>query len=297
MRNDLDPVETSEWREAFDSVIEFDGADRAAFLLEELVGEARRNGVPVPYSANTPYLNTIPPHAQPTHPGDRAIEHRIRSLIRWNAVAIVLRANKESSELGGHIASFQSAATLYDTGFNHFWHAPSEDHGGDLVFVQGHCSPGIYARSSPGGAADRGTDARLPAGGRRRRPVVLSAPVADAGLLAVPHGVDGAGPADGDLSGPVPQIPGQPGAGRHREPARVGVPRRRRDGRARVVGRDLVGRPGEAGQPDLRGELQPAAPRRPGARQREDHPGAGRPLPGRRLERGQGDLGHRAGTR
>ena len=147
MRNDLDPVETSEWRDAFDSVIEFDGADRAAFLLEELVGEARRNGVPVPYSANTPYLNTIPPHAQPPHPGDAAIEHRIRSLIRWNAVAIVLRANKESSELGGHIASFQSAATLYDTGFNHFWHAPSEDHGGDLVFVQGHCSPGIYARS------------------------------------------------------------------------------------------------------------------------------------------------------
>ena len=111
------------------------------------IGEARRNGVPVPYSANTPYLNTIPPHAQPPHPGDAAIEHRIRSLIRWNAVATVLRANKESSELGGHIASFQSAATLYDTGFNHFWHAPSEDHGGDLVFVQGHCSPGIYARS------------------------------------------------------------------------------------------------------------------------------------------------------
>src|SRR4029453_7365163 len=133
--------------EAFDSVIEFDGADRAEFLLEELIGEARRSGVPVPYSANTPYLNTIPPHAQPPHPGDRAIEHRIRSLIRWNAVAIVLRANKESSELGGHIASFQSAATLYDTGFNHFWHAPSEDPGGDLVFVQGHCSPGIYAGS------------------------------------------------------------------------------------------------------------------------------------------------------
>src|SRR6478735_2170246 len=147
MRSDLDSVETSEWREAFDSVIEFDGADRAAFLLEALVGEARRTGVPVPYSANTPYLNTIPPHAQPPHPGDRAIEHRIRSLIRWNAVAIVLRANKEFSELGGHIASFQSAATLYDTGFNHFWHAPSGDHGGDVVFVQGHCSPGIYARS------------------------------------------------------------------------------------------------------------------------------------------------------
>jgi pyruvate dehydrogenase E1 component len=123
MRNDLDPVETSEWRDAFDSVLEFDGADRAGFLLEELIDEARRKGAPVPYSANTPYVNTIAPYQQPAHPGDGELEHRIRSLIRWNAVAIVLRANKESSELGGHIASFQSAATLYDTGFNHFWHA------------------------------------------------------------------------------------------------------------------------------------------------------------------------------
>jgi pyruvate dehydrogenase E1 component len=147
MLGDLDPVETSEWRDAFDSVLEFEGADRAGFLLEELIGEARRNGAPVPYSANTPYLNTIPPGKEPPHPGDREIEHVIRSLIRWNAVAIVLRANKESSELGGHIASFQSAATLYDTGFQHFWHAPSDGHGGDLVFIQGHSSPGIYARS------------------------------------------------------------------------------------------------------------------------------------------------------
>jgi len=144
---DVDPGETQEWLDALDSVLEFDGADRAGLLLEELLKEARRNGAPVPYSANTPYLNTIPPRQEPAHPGDGEIEHRIRSLIRWNAVAIVLRANKESSELGGHIASFQSAATLYDTGFNHFWHAPSEGHGGDLLFVQGHCSPGIYARS------------------------------------------------------------------------------------------------------------------------------------------------------
>ena len=101
----------------------------------------------MPYSANTPYLNTIPPDREAPHPGDRAIEHKIRSYIRWNALAIVLRANKESSELGGHIASFQSSALLYDTGFMHFWHAPTESHGGDLVYVQGHCSPGIYARS------------------------------------------------------------------------------------------------------------------------------------------------------
>ncbi|HTF52128.1 MAG TPA: pyruvate dehydrogenase (acetyl-transferring), homodimeric type [Pseudonocardia sp.] len=147
MLEDLDPVETREWRDALASVVEFDGTDRAGFLLEELVSQARRTGAPVPYSANTPYLNTIPPDRGAPHPGDREIEHRIRSLIRWNAVAIVLRANKESSELGGHIASFQSAATLYDTGFQHFWHAPSAGHGGDLVFVQGHVSPGIYARS------------------------------------------------------------------------------------------------------------------------------------------------------
>jgi pyruvate dehydrogenase E1 component len=147
MADDLDPVETREWLESLDSVLEFDGADRATFLLDELIGEARRNGVPVPYSANTPYLNTIPPHQQPAYPGDEEIEHALRAMIRWNAVAIVLRANRESSELGGHIASFQSAATLYDVGFNHFWRAPSADHGGDLVYMQGHCSPGFYARA------------------------------------------------------------------------------------------------------------------------------------------------------
>jgi pyruvate dehydrogenase E1 component len=147
MTQDLDPLETREWLDALDSVVTFDGADRATFLLDELLGGARRSGVPAPYSANTPYLNTIPPGREPQYPGDLEIEYKIRSLIRWNAVATVLRANKESSELGGHIASYQSAATLYEIGFNHFWHAPSESHGGDLLFVQGHSSPGIYARA------------------------------------------------------------------------------------------------------------------------------------------------------
>ena len=128
-------------------MLAFEGPERARFLLGELMGEARRQGAPVPYSATTPYLNTIPPDREPPHPGDRALEHKIRSYIRWNALAIVLRANKESSELGGHIASFQSSALLYDTGFMHFWHAPTAEHGGDLIYVQGHCSPGIYARS------------------------------------------------------------------------------------------------------------------------------------------------------
>ena len=147
MPEDQDPQETQEWRDALDSVVDFDGPDRAAFLLKELYEEAHRHAVAVPYSANTPYLNTIPVDKQPAHPGDTELERIVRSLNRWNAVATVLRANKESSELGGHIASFQSSATLYDTGFNHFWHAPHEGHGGDLLFVQGHVAPGIYARA------------------------------------------------------------------------------------------------------------------------------------------------------
>jgi pyruvate dehydrogenase E1 component len=147
MPDDQDPLETQEWREALDSVVEFDGVERAAFLLQELQHEARRHAVPVPFSGNTAYVNTIPVDQQPPHPGDLEIEHAIRSLTRWNAVATVLKANKESSELGGHIASFQSSATLYDTGFNHFWNAPHEGHGGDLLLVQGHVAPGIYARA------------------------------------------------------------------------------------------------------------------------------------------------------
>src|SRR5919106_2256376 len=144
---DPDPIETQEWIEALDSLLDFEGAERAHFILDELISEGRRRGAPVPYSPNTPYLNTIPPDREDRHPGDRAVEHRIRSIIRWNELAIVLRANKESTELGGHIASFQSAAPLYDVGQMHFWHAPTADHGGDLVYFQGHSSPGFYARA------------------------------------------------------------------------------------------------------------------------------------------------------
>ena len=138
------------------------------FLLDEVIGEARRKGAPVPYSATTPYLNTIPPDKEDRlSPRELDIDHRIRSLIRWNALAIVLRANKESSELGGHIASFQSAATLYDVGFQHFFRAASGQHGGDLLFMQGHSSPGIYARSFVEGrlTEDQLTKFRMEAGG------------------------------------------------------------------------------------------------------------------------------------
>ena len=128
MLEDLDPAETREWVEALDSVLAFEGADRAFYLLDEVTAEARRKGAPVPYSATTPYLNTIPPgNEDRLSPRELAIDHRIRSMIRWNALAMVLRANAESSELGGHIASFQSAATLYDVGFMHFFRGASGD--------------------------------------------------------------------------------------------------------------------------------------------------------------------------
>ena len=144
---DIDAQETTEWLDALETVMEREGPPRAHYLLERLIDQARRNGAYLPYSANTAYLNTIPPGAEESSPGDHELEHRIRSLVRWNAVMQVLRAGKKEVDLGGHIASFQSAATLYDVGFNHFWHAPTEQHGGDLIYIQGHSSPGIYARA------------------------------------------------------------------------------------------------------------------------------------------------------
>jgi pyruvate dehydrogenase E1 component len=147
LQRDLDPEETREWMEALQSVLEREGPDRANFLLEQLVNEARRAGAYIPYNANTAYLNTIPPEREERSPGDAVLEEKIRALVRWNAMATVIRANKESSELGGHIASFASAATLYDIGFNHFFRAANEKFLGDLVYIQGHSAPGVYARA------------------------------------------------------------------------------------------------------------------------------------------------------
>ena len=144
---DIDAVETEEWLEALDAVVKHDGPRRAHDLVERVVERARLKGAAIEHVGPTPYVNTIPREDEPPLPGDPAMERRVRSLIRWNAIATILRANKESSELGGHIASYQSAALLYEIGFNHFWHAPSEEHGGDLVYIQGHSSPGIYARA------------------------------------------------------------------------------------------------------------------------------------------------------
>ena len=144
---DTDIQETQEWIESLNSVIDSGGTERAHFLIEMMIDQARRSGSNLPYKATTAYVNTIPTHLQQRHPGNPDMERRIRALIRWNAVMTVLRANEKSPGVGGHIASFQSAATLYDVGFNHFFRAKNENFGGDLVYFQGHSSPGIYSRA------------------------------------------------------------------------------------------------------------------------------------------------------
>ncbi len=144
---DPDPQETREWLDAMRGVLTVEGHERARQLIASLVDEAQSGGAHISLGFTTPYVNTIPADRQPPVPGDRELEARLRHYVRWNALAMVVRANKVSSELGGHVASFASAATLYDVGFNHFFRAPSETFGGDLVFFQGHSSPGVYARA------------------------------------------------------------------------------------------------------------------------------------------------------
>ncbi|NNL86721.1 MAG: pyruvate dehydrogenase (acetyl-transferring), homodimeric type, partial [Myxococcales bacterium] len=144
---DVDAQETEEWIDALTSVIERDGPQRAHFLIESLIDKARRSGAHLPHRATTAYVNTLQPQDEQRMPGEPGLEHRVRSIVRWNAMAMVIRANMTSKELGGHLSSFASAATLYDVGYNHFFHAPTEDHGGDLVYFQGHSAPGMYARA------------------------------------------------------------------------------------------------------------------------------------------------------
>jgi pyruvate dehydrogenase E1 component len=172
---DIDPVETQEWLESIDSVMRAQGPERAHFLLEKLVDFTRRSGAYLPFKPNTAYLNTISRAQEPEYPGDRALERRNEAFLRWNALAMVVNANRDNSEYGGHIASYASAATLYEVGFNHFWRARSETHPGDMVYVQGHSSPGIYARAYLEGRLDEGQLLRF-----RRE-------VAGGGLSSYPH--------------------------------------------------------------------------------------------------------------
>ncbi len=144
---DSDPAETREWLESIDSVLRVHGAERAQYLLDRVIDYTRRSGAYLPFKPNTAYVNTISAGQEAPYPGDRALERRIEAYLRWNAMAMVVQANRQSSEYGGHIATYASAATLYEVGFNHFWRAPSDSHPGDMVYVQGHSAPGIYARA------------------------------------------------------------------------------------------------------------------------------------------------------
>ena len=293
--NDHDPVETREWLDSLRAVVQYAGVDRARFLLTQLRDEARRAGAIPAFVATTPYRNTIPPGLEEKSPGNRELEHKIRAAIRWNAVAIILRANKESSELGGHIASFQSSALLYDIGFGHFWHAPTADHGGDLIYVQGHVSPGIYARAFVEGrlSEQQLLNFRQESDGNGipsyphpwLMPDFWQFPTVSMGLgplMAIYQArflkyLEGRGLAKTANR----KVWAFLGDGECDEPESLGA--------ISLGGRERLD------NLDLRHQLQPAAPRRPRARQRQDHPGARRRIPRRRLERDQGRMGLRLG--
>ncbi len=293
---DIDPVETQEWLDSLQAVVSYEGHDRAKFLLEKLGEKARETGVHLPFNANTPYLNTIPPSEEERNPGPAAIEWRIRTIIRWNAMAMVVRANKVTSELGGHIASFASSATLYDVGFNHFWHAPSESHGGDLVFIQGHSAPGIYARAfMEGRLGEADLDKfrqEVDGGGLSSYPHPWLMP----DFWKFPTVSMGLGPLmaiyqarfmrylhdRGILETEGRKVWAFMGDGEMDEPESLGA--------IALAAREKLD------NLDIRHQLQPATARRAGPRQRQDHSGTGAELPGHRLECHQGDLGLQLGS-
>ncbi len=154
--DDLLDIENSEWRESLDYVLQTQGEERVRQLLRLLQVRAQEQGVSIPFTANTPYINTIPRNKQPVYPGNRDVERRIKSIIRWNAMAMVVRANREKSGIGGHISTYASVATLWEVGFNHFWRGRTEDFLGDMVYFQGHAAPGVYARAFLEGRLTKG---------------------------------------------------------------------------------------------------------------------------------------------
>ena len=293
---DSNPDETREWLEALEYLLDNEGTERANFLLERLSARMAQTGARLPYTITTPYRNTIPSNKEAFMPGDLFMERRIRSLIRWNALAMVMRANQSGDDLGGHIATFSSAATLYDVGFNYFFRAPTDENPGDLIYYQGHSSPGIYARSFLEGRLDEADLDRF-----RRE-------VDGKGLSSYPHPwlmpdywqfptvSMGLGPIQAiyqahimkylDSRGLVPmgdrKVWAFLGDGECDEPESLGV-----------LG---PGRTRATRQPDLRRQLQPAAPRRSRSRQRQDHSGTRRNVSRRRLERDQGGLGSTVGS-
>ena len=164
----LEAVETREWLESLDYVLQQGDKARVVRLLDALRARARQSGVKVPFAATTPYINTIPVNEQVPYPGDREIERRIKSLVRWNALAMVVRANRESDGIGGHISTYASSATLYEVAFNHFFRGKDAGRDADIIYFQGHASPGIYARALSRRPAHRDAPAELPARAARR---------------------------------------------------------------------------------------------------------------------------------
>ena len=263
-----------------------------------LLERAREKQVGVPALRSTDYINTIPPEREPWFPGDEEVERRIRAFIRWNAAVMVSSANRKGLEVGGHIATYQSSASLYEVGFNHFFRGKDHPGGGDQIFIQGHASPGIYARAFLEGRlteeqlyrfrqeVQHGVGEGLSSYPHPRlMPDFWEFPTVSMGLTAI----------NSIYQARFNRYLQNRGIKDTSAAARVGVPRRRRDGRARVARRDPRRRPRGARQPHLGHQLQPAAARRPGDRQRQDHPGAGGQLPRCRLERHQGRLGPRVG--
>ena len=234
---DVDPAETEDWIASFDSLVDDEGADRARFVMYKLLKRARQQHIGLPPLTQTRYINTISPEQEPYFPGDEAIERRIRRLVRWNAVAMVLRANTASPGIGGHLSTYASSASLYEVAFNWFFRGKDEN-AGDQIFYQGHAAPGMYARAFLEGrlsAAQLDHFRReVPTG---RGPLVVSASAPDARLLGVSDRQHGPRPDRGHLPGALQPLPAPPGHRRHRRLARLGVPRRRRDGRARGTGR------------------------------------------------------------
>jgi pyruvate dehydrogenase E1 component len=228
LQNDPDPPKPASGSSRCKAVIDNAKARSARHQLLEGHGRGhRRAGAHLPFSADHRIRQHHPAHLEAKSPGDAAMEWRIRSIIRWNALAMVVRANRKPGELGGHIASFASAATLYDVGFNHFWRGPSAEHPGDLLYIQGHSSPGIYARSFLEGRISESQLGQLPHGSRRPRHLLVSAPVADARLLADADGEHGPGPDLRDLPGALLEVPGRPRPDAEDRPQGVVLPRRR----------------------------------------------------------------------
>lgn len=272
----IDQQELDEWRDALASLVANAGPARARQILDVLAQDASAPHIDWKPRHGTPYINSISVEQQPAFPGDLATEERLASLVRWNALAMVVRANQAYGELGGHIASYASAADLFEVGFNHFFRARSDSFGGDLVFYQPHSAPGIYARAFLEGRLSEADLAHYrqeiggPKGGAR-------------GLSSYPHpwlmpdfwqfptGSMGIGPISSIFQARFMRYLQHRGLLDSTDTPRVGCVWRRRDGRAGKHVRLDPGRPRRPGQPHLGGQLQPATPRWPGARQRAHH--------------------------